>query len=548
MTPTLRTANALPAGNRSLSRRSPRLHGPANAREEDSYDPLGVVVPGIRHGDSPDYCRLFPVMPEETYHWNYARHPDWGYFDHPPMVAWGIGAGSALLGDNRLGIRLGPLLFSLGATLVLARLARRLYGREAANWVVLLLALEPAASIVGSWGFPDSPLLFFWALALLGVWRALESGQGAWWLAAGAALGAGMLSKYTTAFLVPSMLGYLLTSRRDRRWLGTPWPYLAGVASLVVFLPVFYWNWQHDWASFRFQGPARFRNANGFSVLAGLNSAAEQWLFILPITLPLAGAALVRLVRAHQPREQFLLWSFAPTVLFFLVMGTTPSFHLLWPLPAYLGLTVAMAGAVADPLDRVARAYAARRGWLAGSVAATLIACAVYAGQLIPFLPPFEGPYGWDEVAARARTEAAKLPPGSFIVGISSRPYLCASELAYHMQMPASVQANNILGMEGLQYRFWADLGRLAGRDALVVSEGSLQVAVRPLLSIWFETVEPLGDVVVNSSPGRKTLHCCMYRARGYRPMPFLALPKVSGDAGSANRDPVGQTKDVQGR
>lgn len=478
---------------------------------------------------------LFPVMPEEAYHWNYARHPDWGYFDHPPMVAWGIGAGAALLGDNRLGVRLGPLLFSLGTTLLLARLARRLYGPRAANWAVLLLAVEPAASIVGSWGFPDSPLLFFWTLVLLGVWRALESGRGTWWLAAGGALGAAMLSKYTAAFLVPSMLGYLLSNRRDRRWLATPWPYLAGVVSLVVFMPVLYWNWQHDWASFRFQGPTRFRNAHGFSLLDGLNSAAEQWLFILPITLPLAWATLTGLMRSRQPREQFLFWSFAPTVLFFLVMGTTPSFHLLWPLPAYLGLTVAMAGHVADASDRIGQFYAARPKWLLGGVTTVLIAAALYAFRLVPYLPPMEGPYGWDEVAQRAREEAAQLPADSFFLGISSRPYLCASELAFHLDQPNAVESNNLVGLEGLQYRFWADPARLAGRDALVVAEGGMTLAAPNLLRMWFHAVEPAGEVRIQSGPGRKCLHCSMYRARGYRLNPCLPNPP-GGDASEKRR------------
>jgi len=28
------------------------------------------------------------LIPEEAYYWNYAQHLDWGYLDHPPIVAW----------------------------------------------------------------------------------------------------------------------------------------------------------------------------------------------------------------------------------------------------------------------------------------------------------------------------------------------------------------------------------------------------------------------------------------------------------------------------
>ncbi|HLH27382.1 MAG TPA: hypothetical protein VKW77_00620, partial [Acidimicrobiales bacterium] len=30
---------------------------------------------------------VLPVLPEESYHWLYSRHPALSYYDHPPMVA-----------------------------------------------------------------------------------------------------------------------------------------------------------------------------------------------------------------------------------------------------------------------------------------------------------------------------------------------------------------------------------------------------------------------------------------------------------------------------
>src|ERR1700730_4155580 len=220
---------------------------------------------------------LVPVLPEEAYHWNFARHPDWSYFDHPPMLAWAIALGRLVLGDSAIGIRLFPLIFSLGTALLIVGMACRFYGERMALTVILLLALEPTMFIVPSWGFPDSPLLFFWALTLTLVWQALLTGEKRWWLAAGASLGCAMLSKYTAVFLVPSILAYLLASKRDRCWLATPWPYLAALVSIAVFTPVIYWNWTHDWASFRFQTADRFRAASGFEVGRGFHFIAEQW-------------------------------------------------------------------------------------------------------------------------------------------------------------------------------------------------------------------------------------------------------------------------------
>ncbi len=49
------------------------------------------------------YAGSVELMPEETYYWNYSRHLDFGYLDHPPMVAWLIRAANGHLWPN--GIR-----------------------------------------------------------------------------------------------------------------------------------------------------------------------------------------------------------------------------------------------------------------------------------------------------------------------------------------------------------------------------------------------------------------------------------------------------------
>jgi dolichol-phosphate mannosyltransferase len=472
-----------------------------------------------------------PLLPEEAYHWNFARHPDWSYYDHPPMVAWAIALGRLLLGDTALGVRLVPLLFGLGTTLLLVRLARRFYGGSAAAWFVLLQAVQPATFIVAGWGFPDAPLLFFWALTLTWVWQAMDTGRPRWWLAAGAALGGGMLSKYTAAFLVPSVLLYLLRSMRDRRWLATPWPYLAGICSLLVFSPVLYWNWAHQWVSFRFQSAARFQAANGISLGAGLQALVEQWLWILPLTLPLAVVAVRRGATSRRPAEQFLFWSFAPTMVFFSLLGWTPSFHLLWPLPAYLALTVAMAGVLAESPDRLAGFYRARWPWLAGIGASGMMLVGLHAACVLPGLPRLRETYGWDEVARKSRAIRASLPEGSFYLALGGRPYPPASQLAFALKDPSQVYGQNLIGWEALQYRFWTDPEQLAGKDAVVVIEGEDPAGrVGQVLRLYFRSVEPAGDLSIPVGRiaflPRSSLRFTLYRAHGYHPSPGLVASR----------------------
>ena len=77
-------------------------------------------------------CVAMPVFAQESYYWCYAEHPDLSYFDHPPMVAWQIWVGTALFGDNAIGIRFGTWLCATGTTWIGLLWLRRL-GAE--SWV-----------------------------------------------------------------------------------------------------------------------------------------------------------------------------------------------------------------------------------------------------------------------------------------------------------------------------------------------------------------------------------------------------------------------------
>ena len=56
-----------------------------------------------------------PLTFDEAYYWMWSKHPAFGYYDHPPMVALVIGAGTLMAGDTELGVRLVSILLALPA-------------------------------------------------------------------------------------------------------------------------------------------------------------------------------------------------------------------------------------------------------------------------------------------------------------------------------------------------------------------------------------------------------------------------------------------------
>jgi 4-amino-4-deoxy-L-arabinose transferase-like glycosyltransferase len=192
-----------------------------------------------------------PLTFDEAYYWMWSKHLAGGYYDHPPMVAVVIRLGTLIAGDTEFGVRLVSILLALPMSFAVFRTASILFGgvRVAATATILLNVTLMAA--VGTMIVtPDAPLLVASSFVLFCLAKVLETGRGAWWLAAGAAVGAALLSKYTALFFGPAILIWLASVPKLRRWLTSPWPYLGGLVSLAIFSPVILWNADHHWVSF----------------------------------------------------------------------------------------------------------------------------------------------------------------------------------------------------------------------------------------------------------------------------------------------------------
>ena len=204
-----------------------------------------------------------PLTFDEAYYWMWSKHLAGGYYDHPPAVAFVIRAGTMILGDTELGVRLVSILLALPMSYAVYRTAAILFGglRVAATATILLNATMMAA--VGTLIVtPDAPLLVASSFVLFFLAKVLETGRGIWWLAVGVAVGTALLSKYTALFFGPAILIWLVTVPKLRRWLISPWPYLGGLVALAVFAPVILWNADHQWVSFLKQlfGRAKIEN------------------------------------------------------------------------------------------------------------------------------------------------------------------------------------------------------------------------------------------------------------------------------------------------
>ncbi len=198
---------------------------------------------------------ILPLAPDEAYYWVWSRDLQGGYLDHPPMVALFIRAGTLIAGETPLGVRLfGPLSLALGS-LMLARAAEDLFPRRNAGpWAAALFNATLLAGVGSIAITPDTPLIFFWTATVWALARLHATGDGRWWLAAGALAGCALLSKYTAVLLGLGILLWLLLDPAMRRWLLRWQLWAGGLLAVVAFAPVLTWNQANDWASFAKQG------------------------------------------------------------------------------------------------------------------------------------------------------------------------------------------------------------------------------------------------------------------------------------------------------
>jgi 4-amino-4-deoxy-L-arabinose transferase-like glycosyltransferase len=200
------------------------------------------------------YASLIDLRTDEAYYWTWSKENVLCFLDHPPMIAWFIRFGTAIFGDTNLGVRFAGIVAMLVTQLLLADIVRRVTHDVRA--IVLAVLMPEAALYYGLLMAKVSPDVALIPFAVAMVWalvRLVESDDPRWWLAAGVFAGLALLSKFTAVMLIPAVAAFMLVPDWRRRWLLSPYPWLAAPIAVVLFLPVLIWNAQHDWASFRFQ-------------------------------------------------------------------------------------------------------------------------------------------------------------------------------------------------------------------------------------------------------------------------------------------------------
>jgi hypothetical protein len=390
------------------------------------------------------FIRGYGWFRDEFYYIACSQHLDWGYVDHPPLIAVVTAAVRATLGDSRVALRLLPALAGAATALAAGVLARemgaRRWGQALAALAVLTAPVYLSLHHILTMNAFE-PLA--WTVLAWLVLRAAASGSVATWIWAGVVAGLGLQMKHSMAFMGAALaFGLVLSSARRLFLQRGVW--ICGTIAGAIAVPNVIWEIAHGWPTLEFMRNAqRFKN----EALPFGRFVVEQVMMMNPAAAIVWGAGLVWLLgsmwrtrrgptgrdfSAGVPPWSALGWTYVTLFVLFVATGgkpyyLAPFYPILFAaggagLGAVLGgraltmraarvaitATVAITGAIAAPLGlpilpvETFVAYAGRLGVTPSSGER-------HTRGRLPQI--YADMMGWDAIVDAVTRAAATLPP-----------------------------------------------------------------------------------------------------------------------------------------
>ena len=271
------------------------------------------------------FAITLPMTGDEAYFIYWGVYPDYGFYDHPPMVGWIL---ALLLKLSRAEWVLRLPVIVLPALVAFAMLQ---YLRPADENKAYAAALAFLLLPVNVWNVlitTDTPLVLFSFLSALCFAAALRRESQTLFAASGAMLGLAFLSKYFAVLLGLAYLAFVLTQPAGRRsWRGLAIAF-AGVLPFAALNA--WWNYDHCWANLLFNVYNRNDDAGWLPqnpLLYGLS--------ILYMLCPVAlyqfwrGRAAVR-QKLAEPRARFFMLAWAVPLGVFALLSLLKQIGLHW--------------------------------------------------------------------------------------------------------------------------------------------------------------------------------------------------------------------------
>lgn len=343
---------------------------------------------------------LYGYHRDELYFRWLAEDPAWGYVDQPPLTPLLARAAIAVFGDSPTAIRMPALLSAVALVALAALLTRELGGgRRAQTLAAVGLGLGTFTLIAGHSLLTLSADMPLWATAILFILKALLRGEGRWWLAAGAVLGAATYNKHLIALLVVGLAAGVLAVG-PRRVLRDPYLWAGAALAVLVAAPNLVYQIVNDWPQLKMAAALSENKGGEYRVLF----LPMQVLLFGPVVAFVGWHGWLRLWRDERVRCLAVAYPVAAALT--LLSGGRFDYT------AGLIIMLFCAGCVSVADRSWAPGALVANGVLGASFALPLIPVQVLASTPVPYINEVaRESVGWPEFAARVGDSVRALPP-----------------------------------------------------------------------------------------------------------------------------------------
>lgn len=204
------------------------------------------------------FALIFPLAGDEAYYWFWGQNLQLSYFDHPGMVAW-LAALSDYLpispkwaATRIVFVALSMFTFFIWLKIFLRHRQHSQNILQELNIFTVFFMLNPFLGLGSVLITPDAPLLLFWGLSTYFVLRIISEQKAVDYALLGASLGLGFCSKYHIV-LFPLVTVAALFFEKNLKVFFSKKTLITIFFGLLFCSPVLIWNYQNDFASFKFQ-------------------------------------------------------------------------------------------------------------------------------------------------------------------------------------------------------------------------------------------------------------------------------------------------------
>lgn len=458
-------------------------------------------------------------MPQDAYYYFYSEHLALSYFDHPPMVAYMLRFFTAIFGKSVEVIKLANFTVTLLSLWSFYYLSKMFLSQKKAVYALIMYGSTLLITILSINSTPDVPLILFWTVSLIFIYKAIFENKLYQWILSGIFIGLSFDSKYTALFLLASLFLFLIISKKHRHFLYSIRLALTVLFFAITISPIVYWNIDNNWISFAFQTSERANDIGKllFQPRYLFGNIGTQLAVLLPVLFVGVFFVFYKLTRKmirtkslFNDNTNFLLSFSIPIIGFFFSVSLFYWVKMNWIMPGYIAVII------------LSSIYLGKNIMKYQVITSLVISVLLFIQVTFTIVPiKSDGTwFGWPELAENVES-IIKTYPDDFI--FSADGYKTSAVLNFYLDS-THVYSKNIVGGPGLQFEIIdSNLDHLLGKNAIFLDSDPrfkdlLKSNSTPeFLYDYFDKVTELDPIIIQGNkpvPQRKFL---VYRCEGYR-------------------------------